>query len=46
MSSCATGNPAIVAACDEGVPFVQQYENTETAQLMNPLMASTLALSE
>jgi len=39
-------DPAIVAACDGGVPFVQQYENTETAKLMKSLMAPILALSE
>ncbi len=39
-------DPAIVAACDGGVPFVQQYENTETAKLMKTLMAPILALSE
>ena len=39
-------DPAIVAACDGGVPFIQQYENTETAKLMKTLMAPILALSE
>jgi len=39
-------DPAIVAACDGGVPFVQQYENTETAKLMKTLMAPIQALSE
>jgi len=39
-------DPAIVAACDGGVPFIQQYENTETAKLMKNLMAPILALSE
>ena len=39
-------DPAIVAACDGGVPFIQQYENTETAKLMKSLMAPVLALSE
>jgi len=39
-------DPAIVAACDGGVPFVQQYENTETAKLMKTLLAPILALSE
>ncbi len=38
--------PAIVAACDGGVPFIQQYENTETAKLMKSLMAPIVALSE
>ncbi len=39
-------DPAIVAACDGGVPFIQQYENTETAKLMKTLMAPILTLSE
>ncbi|MCK4563604.1 MAG: Mrp/NBP35 family ATP-binding protein [Verrucomicrobia bacterium] len=39
-------DPTIVAACDGGVPFVQQYENTETAQLMKTLLTPILALSE
>jgi len=39
-------DPAIVAACDGGVPFIQHYENTETAQLMKTLMAPILTLSE
>ena len=39
-------DPAIVAACDGGVPFIQQYENTETAKLMKTLMAPIQALSE
>jgi len=39
-------DPAIVAACDGGVPFIQQYENPETAKLMKTLMAPILALSE
>ncbi len=38
-------DPAIVAACDGGVPFVQQYENTETAKLMRALIAPVLSLS-
>ena len=39
-------DPTIVAACDGGVPFVQQYENTETAKLMKTLMTPILTLSE
>lgn len=38
-------DPTIVAACDGGMPFIQQYENTETAQKMRDLIAPIKALS-
>lgn len=39
-------DPAIGTACDGGMPFIQQYENTETAKLMRSLLSPILALSE
>lgn len=39
-------DPAIVAACDGGVPFIQQFENTETAKKLRAMLAPVLALAE
>lgn len=38
-------DPAIGAACDAGTPFIQHYENTETARKLRDIISPLFALS-